>query len=45
MLPVRIGAQRKNVGQRLAVSEKIRLLPHRAQQIERYHGAGGDQAR
>ncbi len=45
MLPVRIGAQGKNVGQRLAVSEKIRLLPYRAQQVERHHGAGGDQAR
>ena len=45
MFPVRIGAQGKHVGQRLAVSEKIRLFPHRAQQIERHHGAGGDQAR
>ena len=45
MLPVRIGAQGENVGQRLAVGEKIRLLPHRAQQIKRHHGAGGDQAR
>ena len=27
------------------MGEKIRLLPHRAQQIERHHGAGGDQAR
>jgi hypothetical protein len=45
MLPVRIGAQGENVGQRLAVSEKIRLLSHRAQQIERHYGARGDQAR
>jgi hypothetical protein len=45
MLPVRIGAQRKNVGECFPVSEKIRLLPHRAQQIERHHGAGGDQSR
>ena len=45
MLPVRIGAQGKNVGQCLAVGQEIRLLPHRAQQIERHGGAGGDQAR
>ncbi len=35
----------KNEGQRLAVGEKIRLLAHRAQQIQRHHGAGGDQPR
>jgi hypothetical protein len=45
MLPVRIGAQGENVGQRLAVSEKIRLLPYGAQKIERHNGARGDQAR
>jgi hypothetical protein len=42
MLPVRIAAQGENEGQRLAVGEKIRLLPHRAQQVERHHAAGGD---
>jgi hypothetical protein len=45
VLPVRIGAQGENVGQRLAVSEKIRLFPYRAQQIERHHGVRGDEAR
>jgi hypothetical protein len=45
MLPVWIGAQGENVRQRIAMGEKIRLLPHRAQQIERHHGAGGDEAR
>ena len=45
MLPVRIGAQRKNVRQGLAVRQKIRLLPQCAQQIERHHGARGDQSR
>jgi hypothetical protein len=45
MLPVRIAAQGENEGQCLAVGEKIRLFPHRAQQIERHHAAGGDQPR
>ena len=45
MLPVRIAAQGENEGQRFAVGEKIRLLPHRAQQVERHHAAGGDQPR
>jgi hypothetical protein len=44
MLPVRIGAQGEHKRQRLAVGEKIRLLAHRAEQIQRYHVAGGDQA-
>jgi hypothetical protein len=44
LLPVRISAQGKNVGQGLAVGEKIRLLGHRAQQIERHYRAGGNEA-
>ncbi len=43
MLPIGIGAQAKHVGQRLGVGQKIRLLAHRAQQIQRHHAAGGDQ--
>ena len=35
----------KHEGQRLALGEKIRLFAHRAEQIQRHHGAGGDQAR
>jgi hypothetical protein len=45
VLPVRIAAQGENEGQRLAVGEKIRLLPHCAQQVERHHAARGDQPR
>jgi hypothetical protein len=45
MLPVRIAAQGENEGECLAVGEKIRLLPHRAQQVERHHAARGDQPR
>ena len=45
MLPVRIAAQGENKGQGIAVGEKIRLLPHCAQQVERHHAAGGDQPR
>jgi hypothetical protein len=45
VLPVRIGTQGENVRQRIPVGEKIRLLPHCAQQIQRHHGAGDDQAR
>ena len=33
MLPIRIGAQAKNVGQRLLLGQEIRLLTHPAQQI------------
>jgi hypothetical protein len=43
MFPVGIGAQGKNERQRLPLGEKIRLFPHRAQQIERHHRAGGDE--
>jgi hypothetical protein len=43
-LPVRVGAQTENIGQRLRVGEKIRLLPHRAKEVQRHHRAGGDQA-
>jgi hypothetical protein len=43
MLPIRIGTQAKHVGQRLAVGQKIRLLAHRAQQVQRDHTAGRDQ--
>ena len=45
MLPIRIGAQAKHVGQRLAVGQKIRLLAHPAEQVQSDHTAGGDQAR
>jgi hypothetical protein len=45
MLPVRISAEGENKGQRRAVGEKIRLLAHCAQQVERHHGAGGDETR
>jgi hypothetical protein len=45
MLPVLVAAQGKHVRQRVAVGEKIRLLPHRAEQIQRHHVAGGNQAR
>jgi hypothetical protein len=45
VLPVRIGAQGKNEGQRLTVGQKIRLFADGAQQIERHYGAGGDEAR
>ncbi len=45
MLPVRIGAQGEHEGQGVAVGEEIRLLSHHAQQIQRHHGAGGDEAR
>ena len=44
MLPIRIGAQAKNVGQRLLMSQEIRLLTHPAQQIQRHHLAGSNQA-
>jgi hypothetical protein len=45
VLPISIRAQGKDEGQRLAVGEKIRLLAYRAQQVQRHHGAGGDEAR
>jgi hypothetical protein len=45
VLPIRIGAQAKHVGQRLAVGQKIRLLAHCAEQVQSHHAAGGDQAR
>jgi hypothetical protein len=44
MLPIRIGTQAKNVGKRLPVGQKIRLLAHRAKQIQSDHAAGCDQA-
>jgi hypothetical protein len=45
MLPVRIGAQAKHVGQRLAVGQKIRLFAHCAEQVQGGYAAGRDQAR
>ncbi len=45
MLPVRIAAQGEHEGQRVVVGKKIRLLPHRAEQVERHHVAGGNQPR
>jgi hypothetical protein len=45
MLPVRVAAKGKHKGQRLAVGEKIRLLAHGAEQIQRYYGPGSDEAR
>jgi hypothetical protein len=45
MLPVRIGAQAKHIGQCLAVRQKIRLFAHRAEQVQGDHTAGCDQAR
>jgi hypothetical protein len=44
MLPIRIGAQANNVGQRLFMGQEIRLLTHPAQQIQRHHLAGGNQS-
>jgi hypothetical protein len=44
MLPVRVAAQGKYEGQRVAVGEKIRLFAHRAEQVQRHYGAGGDEA-
>jgi hypothetical protein len=44
MLPIRIGAQAKNVGQRLLLGQEIRLLTHPAQQIQGYHLARCNQA-
>lgn len=35
MLPIRIGAQTKNVGQGLLLGQKIRLLTYPAEQIQR----------
>jgi hypothetical protein len=43
VLPIGIRAQAKNIGQRLAGNQKIRLLPNGAKQIERHHGAGVNQ--
>jgi hypothetical protein len=45
MLPVRVAAKGKHEGQRLAVGEKIRLLAHRAEQVQGYYSAGSDEAR
>ena len=45
MLPIRVAAQGKYEGERLAVGEKIRLLARGAEQIQRHHGARGDEAR
>jgi hypothetical protein len=45
VFPISIGAQTKDVGQRLVVGEKVGLLAHCAQQIQRHHGAGREQAR
>jgi hypothetical protein len=45
MLPIGIGAQAKNVGQGLARDQKIRLLTHPAQQVQRHHAAGRGQPR
>jgi hypothetical protein len=44
MLPIRVRAQGKDEGQRLAVGDKIRLLAHRAQQVQGHHVARGNQA-
>jgi hypothetical protein len=44
MLPIRIGAQTKNVGQGLLMGQKIRLLTHPAEEIQRHHLARCNQA-
>ncbi len=45
MLPIRIGAQAKHVGKRLAVGQKVRLLAHRTEQVQSDYTAGRHQAR
>jgi hypothetical protein len=37
VLPIGVRAQAKNIGQRLAANEKIRLLADGAKQVERHH--------
>ena len=44
MFPIRISAQAKDVGQRLAMGQKIRLLAHCAQKIQPHHAPRCDQA-
>jgi hypothetical protein len=45
MLPVGIPTQRDHVGQRLACGQKIRLLTHPAQQVQRHRAPLRDQPR
>jgi hypothetical protein len=40
MLPIRIRAQAENVGERLGVGQKIRLLAHRTEQVQSDHAPG-----
>ena len=44
MFPVPFGAQGKHEGQRLGMGKEVGLLAHGTQQIQRDHGAGGDEA-
>jgi hypothetical protein len=44
MLPIRIRAQAKNVGQRLGVGQKIRLLAHRPEQVQSDHATACHQS-
>ena len=44
MFPIRISAQAKDKRQRVTVGKKIRLLPYRAEQIQRHYGSGRNYA-
>jgi hypothetical protein len=44
MLPIRVGAQAEHIGECLAMSQKIRLLAHRAEQVQGGHTARCHQA-
>ena len=45
MLPIRIAPQGNHKGECLAMSQKIRLFPYRAQQVQRHHRPRCDQPR
>jgi hypothetical protein len=45
MLPIGVAAQGKNERERQPMGQKIRLLSHSAEQIQRHHASGRDQPR